>query len=81
MHVGNFAYVSFGHAIENGQVMASVVSGNVLNIAYSCMNSKPGRHIGLHTKVMWPTALFLKTKHVCVRHFASWPTGQHNAVA
>ena len=44
------------------------------------INSKSGRHVGPHKKVVWPTALFLKSEHVFIQHFAGWPTGQHNAI-
>ena len=39
---------------------------NSTNIWIQHMNSSPSRHVGPHTKVVWPTALFSNSKHLFV---------------
>ena len=50
---------------------------NNINIWIQHINSIAGRHVGLCTKVIWPTALFSNSKHLFVQCFVSRPTGQH----
>ena len=39
---------------------------NSTNIWIQHINSSPSRHVGLHTKVIWPAVLLSNSKHLFV---------------